>query len=80
MKRNSKRQSKKQPPKHNKPNNQDDFKDVLLSMFGFDINNNQDLQNLYLQQCLLDALAEKGLISDEQFFRCAFRNNLFFKI
>ena len=45
MKRNSKRQSKKQPPKHDKPNNHDDFKDVLLSMFGFVINNNQDLQN-----------------------------------
>ena len=72
MKRNSKRQSKKQPPKHDKPNDQNDFKDVLLSMFGFDINNNQDLQNLYLQQSLLDALAEKGLITDEQFFQMCF--------
>jgi len=45
---------------------------VLLSMFGFDINNNQDLQNLYLQQSLLDALAEKGLITDEQFFQTCF--------
>ena len=72
MKRNSKIHSKKQPPKHDKPNNQDDFKDVLLSMFGFAINNKQDLQNLYLQQCLLDALVEKGLISDEQFFQMCF--------
>ena len=77
MKRNSKRQTNKQSPKedtpkHDKPNVQDDFNDVLLSMFGFDINNNQDLQNLYLQQCLLDALAEKGLITDEQFFQMCF--------
>ena len=72
MKRNSKRQSKKQPPKNDKPNDQDDFKDVLLSMFGFVINNNQDLQNFYLQQSLLDALAEKGLITDEQFFQMCF--------
>ena len=42
-------------------------------MFGFDTNNhNQDLQNLYLQQCLLDALAEKGFITDEQFFQACF--------
>ena len=72
MKRNSKTINKKQQQQQNKPTDQDDFKEILFKMFGFDINNNQDLQNLYLQQCLLDALAEKGFISDEQFFQLCF--------
>ena len=73
MKRNSKRTNKKQQQQQqNKPTDQDDFKEILFKMFGFDINNNQDLQNLYLQQCLLDAMVEKGLITDEQFFQPCF--------
>jgi len=72
MKRNSKRINKKQSPKETKPTDQDDFKGKILEMFGFDIDNNMDLQKLYTQQCLLDAMVEKGLISDEQFFQMCF--------
>jgi hypothetical protein len=41
-------------------------------MFGFDIDNNMDQQKVYIQQCLLDAMVEKGLISVEQFFQPCF--------
>ena len=41
-------------------------------MFGFDIDNNTDLQKLFLQQHLLDAMVEKGLITDEHFFQPCF--------
>lgn len=72
MKRNSKRNNKKQQPQQNKQTDQDDFKGKILQMFGFDIDNNIDLQKLYLQQYLLDAMVEKGLITDEQFFQPCF--------
>ena len=72
MKRNSKRINKKQSPKETKPTDQDDFKGKILEMFGFDIDNNLDLQKLYIQQCLLDAMVEKGLVSDEHFFQPCF--------
>ena len=72
MKRNSKRIHKKHPPKQTKPNDQDDFKGKLLEMFGFDIDTNINLQNLDLQQYLLDAMVEKGLITDEVFFQPCF--------
>ena len=69
MKRNSKRINKKQSPKEDKPNEQEEIKEIIFKMFGFDINNNPDLQNLYLQQSLLDSMVEKGLLTDEQFFQ-----------
>lgn len=72
MKRNSKRINNKQPPKQTKPTDQDDFKGKLLEMFGFDIDSNTDLQKLFLQQHLLDAMVEKGLITDEHFFQPCF--------
>ena len=72
MKRNSKRQNRKQSPKEDKPNEQEETKEILFKMFGFDINNNQDLQNLNLQQSLLDAMVEKGFATDGQFFQACF--------
>jgi hypothetical protein len=41
-------------------------------LYGFDVNNNEHLQQLYLKQCFLDSMVDNGLISNEQFFQMCF--------
>ena len=72
MRRNNRRRlSKKQSPKVKEVGIDDISKD-MLEQYGFDINNNEHLQQLYLRQCFLDSMVDKGLLTDEQFFQLCF--------
>ena len=50
----------------------DDLSKVIFEQYGFDINNNEQIQQLYLRQCFLDSMVDKGLLTDEQFFQLCF--------
>ena len=72
MRRNNRRKSsKKQSPKV-KEVGIDDLSKVIFEQYGFDINNNEQMQQLYLRQCFLDSMVDKGLLADEQFFQLCF--------
>ena len=68
----SRKSSRKQSPKV-KEVGIDDISKVMLEQYGFDINNNEHLQQLYLRQCFLDSMVDKGLLTNEQFFNCVFK-------
>ena len=68
---NRRRSSKKQSPKV-KEVGIDGISKGLLEQYGLDNNNNEHLQQLYLRQCFLDSVVDKGLLTDEQFFQLCF--------
>ena len=72
MKHINRKKSNKQKSPKVKEVGIDDLSKVMIEQYGFDINNNEHLQQLYLRQRFLDSMVDKGLLADEQFFQLCF--------